>query len=48
MHSEPNYGILWFYFKHTINDTALDIWDNATKMIEKEIEDTRSLYQKER
>ena len=33
MHSEPNYGILWFYFKYNINDTALEIWNNATAVM---------------
>mmetsp|Transcript_29342 Transcript_29342/g.25940 ORF Transcript_29342/g.25940 Transcript_29342/m.25940 type:complete len:142 (-) Transcript_29342:144-569(-) len=44
MHSEPNYGILWFYFKHNINDTALDIWNKATKAISEEIDDLKIIY----
>ena len=44
MHSEPNYGILWFYFKNTINDSALDIWNNATKLMVEEIKDLRMVY----
>ena len=29
LHSEPNYGILWFYFKDSHLDNAIDIWENA-------------------
>ena len=29
IHAEPNYGVLWFYFKNSILDNAVDIWENA-------------------
>ena len=29
IHAEPNYGVLWFYFKNSILDNAFDIWENA-------------------
>ena len=29
LHAEPNYGVLWFYFKDTLLDNANDIWENA-------------------
>ncbi len=29
IHAEPNYGVLWFYFKNSILDNAVDIWRNA-------------------
>jgi tetratricopeptide (TPR) repeat protein len=44
MHSEPNYGILWFYFKHNINDTALEIWKRATVAISSDIDQLRLIY----
>lgn len=44
MHSEPNYGILWFYFKYNINDSALDIWNNATEAMTTDIEQLRITY----
>lgn len=33
LHSEPNYGILWFYYKESILDNAFDIWKQAEKQI---------------
>lgn len=33
LHSEPNYGVLWFYFKETMLDNAYEIWENARKDI---------------
>lgn len=44
VHSEPNYGVLWFYFKHNINDTALDIWNRATEAIADEVDGLRLVY----
>jgi len=44
IHSEPNYGILWFYFKHNMNDSALDIWEKATKAIFTEVDELRLIY----
>ena len=29
LHSEPNYGVLWFYFKDSLIDNAYDIWVQA-------------------
>jgi len=29
LHSEPNYGVLWFYFKESLLDNAHEIWQNA-------------------
>lgn len=40
IHAEPNYGILWFYFKHNISDSALDIWNTATNAIEQSVKTT--------
>lgn len=45
IHSEPNYGILWFYFKQNRNDTSLDIWNQAEKQIRKEVNECESDYQ---
>lgn len=45
MHSEPNYGILWFYFKNNINDSALDIWNSASVAILKEVEEMKPIYE---
>ena len=36
LHSEPNYGVLWFYFKDSLLDNAYEIWDQAQYDIEKE------------
>jgi hypothetical protein len=29
LHSEPNYGVLWFFFKNSLVDSACDIWTEA-------------------
>lgn len=29
IHSEPNYGLLWFYHKNSITDNAYDIWERT-------------------
>jgi hypothetical protein len=29
LHSEPNYGVLWFFFKNSLVDSACDIWIEA-------------------
>lgn len=29
LHAEPNYGVLWFYFKSSMLDNAIDVWENA-------------------
>jgi hypothetical protein len=31
LHSEPNYGVLWFYYKRSMIDNAIDVWKNAEK-----------------
>ena len=37
LHSEPNYGVLWFYYKSSMIDNAIDIWKNARETIQKEL-----------
>lgn len=37
LHSEPNYGVLWFYYKTSMIDNAVDIWKNASVTIRKEV-----------
>ena len=45
LHSEPNYGVLWFYYKNSMVDNAIDIWKNACEIIEMELnEDNKSSY----
>jgi hypothetical protein len=29
IHAEPNYGMLWFFFKNSTLDNAIDIWKTA-------------------
>lgn len=29
VHAEPNYGLLWFFYKNSITDNAYDIWERA-------------------
>ena len=38
LHSEPNYGVLWFYYKSSMIDNAIVIWKNARSIIEKELD----------
>ena len=38
MHSEPNYGVLWFFYKNSLLDNAIDIWENAEYDIKKEMQ----------
>ena len=33
LHAEPNYGVLWFYFKESMLDNAFEIWQNAVEDI---------------
>ena len=33
LHCEPNYGVLWFYYKDSMVDNAIDIWQNASEII---------------
>jgi hypothetical protein len=33
LHSEPNYGVLWFYYKKSMIDNAIDVWKNAENQI---------------
>ena len=37
LHSEPNYGVLWFYYKSSMIDNAVDIWKSASIAIQKEL-----------
>ena len=39
LHSEPNYGVLWFYYKSSMIDNAIDIWKNARAIIQQELDD---------
>lgn len=39
LHSEPNYGVLWFYYKTSMIDNAVDIWKNASVTIQKEVDE---------
>lgn len=36
IHSEPNYGVLWFFFKNSVLDNAIEIWENASSSINNE------------
>ena len=38
LHSEPNYGVLWFYYKTSMIDNAVDVWQSAHQTISKEME----------
>jgi len=29
LHAEPNYGVLWFYYKETHVDNAKEVWERA-------------------
>ena len=42
LHSEPNYGVLWFYFKNNMIDNAIDVWKNAHRQIEHELSSKQS------
>lgn len=37
LHAEPNYGVLWFFFKNSMLDNAIDIWENAEFDIKHEL-----------
>jgi len=37
IHAEPNYGVLWFYFKNSILDNAVDVWRNAEEELTREL-----------
>lgn len=37
MHAEPNYGVLWFFYKETLLDNAFDIWTNAEQNLQTDI-----------
>lgn len=37
-HAEPNYGVLWFYFKASVVENAVEVWQRATEMFEHELE----------
>ena len=36
IHSEPSYGVLWFFFKNSVLDNAIETWDNACQSITNE------------
>jgi len=42
VHSEPNYGVLWFFFKKSLIDNAIDIWQNTEQSINSELTMTGS------
>jgi la-related protein 1 len=44
VHSEPNYGVLWFHFKNSVLEGANDIWQNALEQVKKEVGDLRCFY----
>jgi len=33
IHAEPNYGVLWFFFKESIVDNAIEVWERAESAI---------------
>ena len=41
IHSEPNYGLLWFYFKRSFIDCSVEIWNNALAELNAEIKFSR-------
>ena len=44
IHAEPNYGVMWFFYKRSVLDNAIDIWNYAEEAISKEIEENREVY----
>ena len=36
IHAEPNYGVLWFYFKSSLIENAIEVWDRANTAFVKE------------
>ena len=39
LHCEPNYGVMWFYFKNSLSDSAAEIWENADKQLSEEMKE---------
>jgi len=39
IHSEPNYGLLWFYHKNSITDNAYDIWERTLEEMRVTVKD---------
>lgn len=37
IHAEPNYGVLWFFYKDSPLDNAIEVWERAEQTIRKEI-----------
>ena len=37
IHAEPNYGILWFFYKNSVLDNGIEIWKNAQTILEEEM-----------
>lgn len=45
LHAEPNYGVLWFYYKDSLIDNAFDVWHNAEREIAREFSPARDRNQ---
>lgn len=41
IHSEPNYGLLWFYYKNSITDNAYDIWERTIEQMHHTVQQER-------
>mmetsp|Transcript_35806 Transcript_35806/g.47117 ORF Transcript_35806/g.47117 Transcript_35806/m.47117 type:complete len:145 (-) Transcript_35806:418-852(-) len=48
IHAEPNYGVLWFFYKNSSLDNAIEVWDRAVKIIKTEIEEQKAKPEMER
>lgn len=38
IHAEPNYGVLWFYFKSSLIENAIEVWERANTAYHKEMQ----------
>lgn len=38
IHAEPNYGVLWFYYKDSPVENAFEVWERAESIIAAELE----------
>jgi hypothetical protein len=36
-HAEPNYGVLWFFYKSSVFENAIEVWDRAQARMTKEM-----------
>lgn len=34
IHLEPNYGVLWFYYRNSVIENAVDVWNRAYKLLQ--------------